>query len=411
MSAGAIDDEPTEDDQLRSAWDWARACRVELERAVRIGPYRVPLGRAVRYRDRYEKFKTAKKRLDFADLLERVLLRQLQPSLDVLIVDEAQDLSPVQIALVELFAKTCSRLYVAGDDDQAIYGFGGANPAWLVALAGDADEVRILERSYRVPRAVHAVAQVIGARIGTRVPKAYAPRDAEGEVRFIESDQALGELRDGGMLLARTRRLLLPIARSMNADVVPFRSPIPGLSPLDGDGAVAVRAAFDLLAGREVRARNFELLLALVPCGVLAPWGTKEDTKRRQSSVRFEDLAAMRLGALRDHLVADGPTALPKLRRWQRDGLRRLIAKYGDLPEANVELSTIHRAKGREADTVVVLGEWGTQPSEALLGPSAVFRDGEQRVALVAVTRAKERLLLARGAPDRRAYAWPRPSR
>ena len=67
----------------------------------------------------YRHYKHARSLIDFTDLLELVLLEPDRlPKLELVIVDEAQDLSRLQWMLVEALSKRCSRMYIAGDDDQ-----------------------------------------------------------------------------------------------------------------------------------------------------------------------------------------------------------------------------------------------------------------------------------------------------
>jgi superfamily I DNA/RNA helicase len=100
----------------------------------------------------YRKFKAAHMLMDFTDLLERLIEQQERlPALEVLIVDEAQDLSRQQWKLVRALAEKADRTFVAGDDDQAVYTWSGADVESFLSCEG---EVKILEQSYRVPAKV-----------------------------------------------------------------------------------------------------------------------------------------------------------------------------------------------------------------------------------------------------------------
>ena len=115
-------------------------------------------------------------------MLEQVLLAGLCPNVDMLIVDEAQDLSPLQIAVVEQWAERCSKVYVAGDDDQAIYQFQGGEPRWLLSLSRETEKVDVLRQSFRIPRRVHDIATAIISENRERVEKVYDSRDEAGFV-------------------------------------------------------------------------------------------------------------------------------------------------------------------------------------------------------------------------------------
>ena len=73
----------------------------------------------------------------------------LMPNFDVVIVDEAQDLSWLQWKMVERVVTNAKRVYIAGDDDQAIYRWAGARPEFLMNMDGTRT---ILNKSYRLSR-------------------------------------------------------------------------------------------------------------------------------------------------------------------------------------------------------------------------------------------------------------------
>ena len=72
------------------------------------------------------------------------------PQLKVVFLDEAQDLTPLQWKIAHLINEKTDRMFIAGDDDQAIYGFAGSSPDWLLWLA-KRWPTQILEQSWRVP--------------------------------------------------------------------------------------------------------------------------------------------------------------------------------------------------------------------------------------------------------------------
>ena len=81
------------------------------------------------YRDRFESYKKSLGAIDYADMLERSIEESAGlPDFDLLIVDEAQDLTPVQWDLVKILISRSKRTYIAGDDDQAICEPFGAGP-------------------------------------------------------------------------------------------------------------------------------------------------------------------------------------------------------------------------------------------------------------------------------------------
>ena len=114
----------------------------------------------------------------FADMIEIFIEKGKTPPLDVLVVDEAQDLA--ELRLVEKLARDIPTIYIAGDDDQAIYEWNGAKPERFVSFSG---ESVVLDQSFRIPKKVHTLAEKISKRIKNRQEKDYEPRDKEGLVK------------------------------------------------------------------------------------------------------------------------------------------------------------------------------------------------------------------------------------
>ena len=69
---------------------------------------------------------------------------------------------------------------MAGDDDQTIYSFTGATPEAFLDPDIPDDHKIILKQSFRVPRAVHGLAENLIKTVTRRQAKEYLPRDAAG---------------------------------------------------------------------------------------------------------------------------------------------------------------------------------------------------------------------------------------
>lgn len=140
----------------------------------------------------FESYKRSLGAIDYADMLQQAIdQRSGLPRLELLIVDEAQDLTPVQWDLVRILIAMARRTYVAGDDDQAICEPLGARALEFVSLpSNQADWV--LEESHRVPPAIHAsLAPLIGILDNCypyRKKKAWRPKGvgASGDVWYVD---------------------------------------------------------------------------------------------------------------------------------------------------------------------------------------------------------------------------------
>lgn len=83
-------------------------------------------------------------------MLERVKQRSLLPSVDYLIIDEFQDITQLQFDIYEEWKEHMENVLIAGDDDQVVYAWQGADPKLLL---GEGGEDVILDTSHRLPPA------------------------------------------------------------------------------------------------------------------------------------------------------------------------------------------------------------------------------------------------------------------
>ena len=111
-----------------------------------------------------------------------------QKACRLLLVDEFQDLTPAHLLLVRLLAGPDGAVFGVGDDDQTIYGYNGADPAWLIDFAdlfpGSGEHP--LEVNYRCPEGIVTAASTLLRHNRKRVPKQIrAARAAQGTDGFV----------------------------------------------------------------------------------------------------------------------------------------------------------------------------------------------------------------------------------
>jgi len=390
----------TPHDRMRAVYDLGRNLQIDAATAVARAPFRINAFELARFVDRYEAYKKQHGLLDFVDMLEMVLQRGLRPHFTVAIVDEAQDLSPLQVAVIAAWFRHCERLYVAGDDDQALYEFQGSNAAWMRDYATTAT-MEVLGQSWRVPRAAHRVAMSIIRRNRHRIPKDYRPRDASGSVEVASLDEALRLLTPVGtssFVLARNRCFLNEVATRLRQLGVPFVLE-GGPSPFDPQRGIAkaLRAGMTIAGGMPIAVGDLAALLDHVPSrgASLIPLGLKTEVARLPSCDVLAPADLMRLlqgGALLEVIATHGPAEV-MLGADQQDVnyVRSVFAKYGAAVEPSIRLTTVHGAKGREADTVLVLPDMTRATYEAMQNGG---EEAENRVAYVAATRTRRHLVL-----------------
>ena len=143
--------------------------------------------------------------IDFNDMILDFIKSDSSPKFDVVFIDEAQDLSLMQWDMARSIWNKTDDSYIAGDDDQAIFRWAGADVDSFIAQ--DGKFIRLMQ-SYRVPGKVHNLAMRIVNRISKRLPKDWKPRIVQGSLTrysdFENVDMSKGEW----LVLARTRYML-----------------------------------------------------------------------------------------------------------------------------------------------------------------------------------------------------------
>jgi DNA helicase II / ATP-dependent DNA helicase PcrA len=200
--------------------------------------------------DRYERALERSDALDLDDLIGRTVVLLGEPDLAAryrarwraILVDENQDTNPAQHELVRRLAAGHRNLTVAGDDDQAIYHWRGAEVSNLLGFERGFSGARVvaLERNYRSTGAIVAAAARLAARNTRRLEKAmwtpaapgppvevYAWADdseeAEGAARWCAARVRRGSRPDGFAVLVRTRAQLRPLEDALLLAGVPCR--------------------------------------------------------------------------------------------------------------------------------------------------------------------------------------------
>lgn len=339
-----------------------------------------------------ENYKRTSAKIDFTDMLERYLNEGAQVMVDHVIVDEAQDLSKLQWAVVEKLCKHAKHIYIAGDDDQCIHEWNGANPGCFIQLA--AGDQSVLPQSYRIPAAVHQLADKIIRQVGTRIPKDYLPRKELGEVRGVADLEQVCLGQGTWLLLARNqiflreyaelcrrRGLLFTGAGFQTFDAKSLRA-IESWEALSKNQSITVPAAremYELMSQRDRVRRGFKKVLDEFPDNLSVDFPTL---------VRQFGLVAP--AELKWHQALDMMPAPEML-------YLRAVEQNGQLGKApRIEISTIHGAKGREADHVILRPDMTARTWEGFLASP----DQEHRVWYVGVTRARNTLTIVTPSTD-----------
>jgi len=162
-----------------------------------------------------KKFKKEKGLKDFNDLLEDFILKENLVTFEVLFIDEAQDLSLIQWEMVRKIWQLARKTYIAGDDDQAIFKWAGADVDHFIALKQEVDNIKVLDQSYRIPGGpIHELSQKIISKVQKRFDKEYKPRTEQGLLKRY-SDITQVDMSKGNWLVLSSANYFLEDARDL----------------------------------------------------------------------------------------------------------------------------------------------------------------------------------------------------
>ncbi|MCH8177631.1 MAG: UvrD-helicase domain-containing protein [Proteobacteria bacterium] len=197
-------------DKLLFIDSYSRAAQMDLKEAWQKVGRDVAVWQEVKqFSEALRTFKQANGLIDFTDMLEQYTWNGGALPVEVMMIDEAQDLSLLQWKVVELMMGSCRDVYIAGDDDQAIYKWSGADVQYFLNLP--VQNKKILDISYRLPKAIFEFCCGIAERIpdDQRYKKFFVPTKQTGKVvRIQEPNQIEIKGDETWLLLARNVYLL-----------------------------------------------------------------------------------------------------------------------------------------------------------------------------------------------------------
>jgi len=345
-------------------------------------------------------FKRDRQKLEYVDYFNRFLEKRNPPQLKYLFVDEAQDLSAHQwkvISMIQEIAKP-KETYVAGDDDQAIFRWAGADIEHFINMANDENNTLLpLKQSYRIPKSVHIIATNLAQRISTRIDKTYNPREEEGEVKFLNIRPLNHGIAEGEwLILCRTHEIVKQVCESL--EMYGWLYKRYGQSVINLKYIEAIKAWTRLQKGGEVLGQSCDVLYQFMDSTrIKRNYGTFKGEARIMYSLNDlindfglrETIKDMDVRDMKwyDILNAKGfRKRINYLRAIMREG-----NKLDDKPR--IEVSTIHASKGGERDNVMLLTDLSYGPYSSMKD-SREGMDDETRVFYVGATRAKEKLVV-----------------
>lgn len=310
----------------------------------------------------------ADRRISFDDMVYVPLACDLvRPSYDMVVVDEAQDMNDCQLAIAQKACRPGGRIALVGDDRQAIYGFRGADSNALDRLKTELSASELgLNYTYRCGKKIVAAAQRIVSDI-------WAPETAhDGAVDYCMESQLSDLVQPGDFVLSRKNAPLMKTCLRLLRAGIPAK--IEG-TDLGRELATVVKnlsaATVNELCQKvvrwsEARVKKLEIQYKNEPQELLVLKGQVTD---KRDTLLALTVGAASVGEIERRCTtlfddAEGPTA------------KRTVAVC----------SSVHKAKGLEADRVFLLS-WTFSDDEV----------EERNIRYVAITRARYNLTWVTG--------------
>ena len=363
----------------------ARIKEIPIEDEYNTDMYSQDLDQNLLYilRDELDNYKKSYVLKDFTDMIEKFIKAELCPKYDVVFIDEAQDLSPIQWKMFDVLKKNSNHVILAGDDDQAIYGWAGAD---VKRFQQEPAKEIILPQSYRVPKLVQHIADNILSRIPDerRIKKEWQARDEEGSIYFGTSIEDVPLDEGKWLVLARYNDKLIKLKPSLR------------------DRGIY----FEYKNRKSYKTRLYEAIqnytrwtqgsqLSLSECRDLFEYFGKEFPEKEE---RMYDLKEFGYSFTQQWFEVFETE--PEDSLYIRDMLQ---AEEKLSKEARVKLSTIHAAKGGEADNVLLILD-NTKTIREAIEKSPDKEDEENRIWYVGVTRTKQNLYILAAKKEDKGY-------
>jgi DNA helicase-2/ATP-dependent DNA helicase PcrA len=330
----------------------------------------------------YDQFKEDNRYIDYADMIYEAVNENLLPTLEVVFIDEAQDLTPLQWAMVEHFASTSERLYLAGDDDQAIYRWLGADVERFIEYP--AEEI-VLPKSYRVKKEVQSFAQQIIRVTKNRIEKVWEPQEELGKVKYHQNIESVDLSKGEWLLLGRDKFILNKLEEECRNQGLwyekqEYKNIVKPIAQRMFDAVIGWN---ELVNGEMVDKSIIKKIFFYKKVS-----DKYEEELDKMNNTHLYDLDTLKV-LFGPFSVGEWHQSLDKINLQDRAYLMRLGLGDEDITKKpRIKISTIHAAKGGECDNVLLTTDMNIKTYTSYQKDS----DDEQRVFYVGATRAKEEL-------------------
>ena len=312
-------------------------------------------------------------KLDFNDMINRLIDKPNLPKFKTIFIDEAQDLSPLQWKLYDKLKEFADDIHLAGDDDQAIFAWAGADVNRFIQEPG---KERVLKYSKRISRAVQEQSELPLEKIrGLRKEKIYYARDFEGEALRINNLDQIDLTNGKYLILTRTIHRLVEMTKELRKRNLYYQTS---------------------------KGKSFTVSLYNASVNYNS-WCRGVDLDEKEVKDIETYIGTSKKEWNKDVEWFDAFENAPLL---EREYIKSMLDNNENLDNpARIWVSTIHAAKGGEEDNVVLCLDLGRMVKKSIK-KSDDKNDEEHRVWYVGATRARNNLYKLKAKTKKNEYKF-----
>lgn len=336
--------------------------------------------------------------IDYTGMIERGIEQGILPPVHMLCIDEWQDLNPLQIKQIKKWADNITISYHAGDDDQTIFSFSGADPISFLDM--ECDDEQILGETFRLPSDILALSQEVITRNATRRDKKIITKKDDGGIYEKTIGNICASLEDkiiageSTYILVRNNFIIPMLCK----DLSEYGIPLSGYTTQ----TEAIKLLINITEKGYFDYRDLTTLTTggIFPSSVYFQKGTKANVKNLLvnfpiGGISFEEIKKTGLKETFFTHAKDHNFLSLKIDVKEITYILTLLKKYGTKFNP-VKIMTIHQSKGLEADNIVLIPDIALTCRESEEGRRGKKEtESEWRVWYTAITRAKKRLFIA----------------
>ena len=334
--------------------------------------------------------------IDFTDMIERAIDEIDFPELDVLILDEAQDFTPLQWSVLYKMAENSKRIYLAGDDDQGIYQWNGADSKYFTTYFPGRKVV--LRKTRRFGKAIHHFTEIIRRGILNSEEKEYLPDETkQGSVkRYLNFREIDFNQQGTWYILGRVNRVVNELRMAAKEAGLYFGDN-KGNKSFDRKQWQAIKAWTAISNGKTINKSDAEMMYRYIR-------DIEKDAFRTENFwIGEPDFKTYTFETLKEWCGLIVPDEKKNKEWWwilrrnftsrQKIYFIRLLKRYGQKQlndDPTIIIDTIHSVKGGEADHVVLASK--NDYASDFYRKNKEDQSGERKVYYTGASRAKNSL-------------------